>query len=349
MIAAFGFQRARHIARYPQIPHSPSPMIYCPTCAVAVADVAASGRSEGVCPKCRYRYGAITGRVAQSYTKQIPHVSATRTRLACELRIDRPDGTRAMVEFRIPGGEDQVNVRQGDSVTVVYTMRGDAFEAVVSITNNTTRTSYDIARPDGGSKAKAAVWGAALAMVALPWATAAVAPALTALIVATAGIGCYFVIERATSLRVKRGSPAAASAGRDAGFLEKKQELLALRDEQLDSSRHNEGLRTRLVSLIGKMRSVGDELYASRIKQAQAAIDILDQLISLDEASLDEYAKTITMIEIEQESLAVTESMTDEAAGMLAERLATLDEVLEQNADLRLQLEANEEVQRLLS
>ena len=117
----------------------------------------------------------------------------------------------------------------------------------------------------------------------------------------------------------------------------------------LDSGRHNAGLRTRLVSLIGKMRSVGDELYASRIKQAQAAIDILDQLISLDEASLDQYAKTITMIEIEQESLAVTESMTDEAAGMIAERVATLDEVLEQNADLRLQLEANAEVQRLLS
>ena len=64
---------------------------------------------------------------------------------------------------------------------------------------------------------------------------------------------------------------------------------------------------------------------------------------------MDEYAKTITMLEIEQESLAVTESMTDEAAGMIAERMATLDEVLEQNADLRLQLEANEEVQRLLS
>ena len=101
--------------------------------------------------------------------------------------------------------------------------------------------------------------------------------------------------------------------------------------------------------MIEKMQSVGDELYASRIKQAQAAIDILDQPISLDGASLDEYAKTITMIEIEQESLAVTESMTDEAAGMIAERMATLDEVLERNADLRLQLEANEEVQRLLS
>ncbi len=37
------------------------------------------------------------------------------------------------------------------------------------------------------------------------------------------------------------------------------------------------------------------------------------------------------------------------AAGMIAERMATLDGVLEQNADLRLQLEANEEVQRLLN
>lgn len=97
------------------------------------------------------------------------------------------------------------------------------------------------------------------------------------------------------------------------------------------------------------MQSVGDELYSSRIEQAKAAIDIVDQLISLDEASLDEYAKTITMLEIEQESLAVTESMSAEASGMIADRLATLDGVLERNADLRRLLDANEEVQRLLN
>lgn len=97
------------------------------------------------------------------------------------------------------------------------------------------------------------------------------------------------------------------------------------------------------------MQSVGDELYSSRIEQAKAAIDIVDQLISLDEASLDEYAKTITMLEIEQESLAVTESMSAEASGMIADRLATLDGVLVRNADLRRLLDANEEVQRLLN
>jgi len=126
-------------------------MIHCPICQAVVADVTASGRSEGVCPKCRYRYGAIYGRVGQSYTKQISHYPSPTggTRLACELRIDRPDGGRALVEFEIPAGEDQFNVREGDSVTVVFIMKGAAFEAVVSVTNNTTRTSFDIARPGG--------------------------------------------------------------------------------------------------------------------------------------------------------------------------------------------------------
>lgn len=50
-----------------------------------------------------------------------------------------------------------------------------------------------------------------------------------------------------------------------------------------------------------------------------------------------------------RESLAVTESMTAEAAGMIADRMATLEEVVEQNADLKRLLEANEEVQRLLN
>ncbi len=330
-------------------------MIYCPICKTVVADVTSLGRSEGVCPKCLYKYGAITGRVTQSYSKQIASPArgsnATRTRFACELRIERSDGGMHIVDFETPGGEGQVNVREGDSATVVYTMRGDAFEEVVAVVNNTTQSSFDVARPDGKVKTRAA--GTAAAMAAVGFFVSAILfspePGWSFLAAAVAGIVSYFVVEGRSSLRVKRGSSAVELAGRHAGFLEKKQELLALRDDQLGSSRRNARLRTRLVSLIEKMQSVGDELYASRIKQAQAAIDIVDQLISLDEASLGQYAKTITMLEIEQESLAVTQSMTDEAAGMIAERMATLDGVLAQNADLRLQLEANEEVQRLLN
>jgi len=330
-------------------------MIYCPICKTVVADVTSLGRSEGVCPKCLYKYGAITGRVAQSYSKQIASPArgsnATKIRFACELRIERPDGGMHIVDFETPGGEGQVNVREGDSATVVYTMRGDAFEEVVAVVNNTTQSSFDVARPDGKVKTRAA--GTAAAMAAVGFFVSAILfspePGWSFLAAAVAGIVSYFVVEGRSSLRVKRGSSAVELAGRHAGFLEKKQELLALRDDQLGSNRRNARLRTRLVSLIEKMQSVGDELYASRIKQAQAAIDIVDQLISLDEASLGQYAKTITMLEIEQESLAVTQSMTDEAAGMIAERMATLDGVLAQNADLRLQLEANEEVQRLLN
>jgi hypothetical protein len=64
---------------------------------------------------------------------------------------------------------------------------------------------------------------------------------------------------------------------------------------------------------------------------------------------LEQYSKSITMIEIEQESLAVSDAMTDESALMIADRMATLDQVKKENADLRIQLEANEEVRRLLS
>mgnify|MGYP001072466097 CR=1 FL=1 len=81
-------------------------MICCPMCDVAVADVTASGRSEGVCPKCRYTYSAISGRVAQIYTKQISPATPASTRLAYELRIERNDGGTTMVEFA--ADEDQV-------------------------------------------------------------------------------------------------------------------------------------------------------------------------------------------------------------------------------------------------
>ena len=228
-------------------------------------------------------------------------------------------------------------------------MKGDVYN-VVSVTNNTTRTSFDIARPGGRIKERPAIVATAAGIILFFTAATLTASPLTALLIAAASaVTSYFVVEGATTMRVKKGSPAATLAARHAGYLEKKQELLDFRDGQRESSRHNAGLRTRLVSLIEKMRSVDGDLYGSRITQAEAAIDILDKLISLDEASLEQYAKTITMIEIERESFAVTESMTAEAAGMIADRMATLEEVVEQNADLKRLLEANEEVQRLLN
>ena len=191
-------------------------MIYCPICQVAVADVTSSGLSEGVCPRCLYRYGAITGQVVESVKRRIPH--PTRTRLAWELRINRPDGARSLVEFEIPGGEDRVIAREGDSVTVVYTKRGDAFEAVVSVTNNTTRTSSPIVHPAGEARKKAARWAAIVATPILFLGAAAVPPGMALLIAATSGFASYLAIESATSLRVKKGSPAVALAARDAGL-----------------------------------------------------------------------------------------------------------------------------------
>lgn len=331
-------------------------MVYCPICAVPVSDFAASGRAEGVCPKCRYRYGAVTGRVAQSYSQEVPLRRGTahtggRHKRAYEFRIDRPDGGKEIVEFEIPGGEDRISVREGDSITVVYAMKDDAFDCVVSVVNNTTRSAALVARPGRRVREVAAMSAVVIAIVWFFVAAAQFSATLPMALLAAAasGLSSYLAIEGVTSARVKKGASAAVLARRHAGFLEKKVELLALRDEQLDSGRHNAGLRTRLLTLIEKMRSVGDELYTSRIGQAEAAVDLLDQLIELDEASLEQYSKTVTMLEIEHESLSVSESMTDEAEGLIADRLATLDVVIKQNADLRLRLEANEEVQRLLS
>jgi hypothetical protein len=339
--------------------HSPEPpldMIYCPLCALPVADHTASGRTDGVCPKCRYRYGFLTGRVTHRFAKQITvrrpkGGESGRFRWAYEFRLDRADGVSEIVQFHISGDEDRINLQLGDSATVGYAMKGDTMDRIVSVVNDSTLTSFTVARPGSNARAVAIMLSVATAGGVFAVSAAQLAATLSAslFLAVIAGVPSFFIFDRLVSSRVPKGDPRAIRALRNAEFFSKKEALLALQTEHRRSSNRNAELRTRLVSLTGKMRSVGDELYATRMKQAQEAIDLLDRLIELDAATLDQYAKSITMIEIEQESLSVSEAMTDETAGVIAERMATLDEVQRQNAELQRLLEANEEVQRLLA
>jgi hypothetical protein len=279
-----------------------------------------------------------------------PYEGTKRYRQAYEFRLERPDGTGEVVQFEIAGDQDRIRIHEGDSGTVVYSMKGESFDRIVSIVNNTTMTSFEVARAGRSERHAAIVISMVIAGVAFIVAAAPLAATFGASLAAAlfAGAPSYFVLDSLISPRVKKNHPEALRAARNAEFYTQKETLLALREEHIGSSRSHSELRTRLLSLASKMRSVGDDLYASRIEQVQAGIDLLDRLIALDAATLEQYSKSITMIEIEQESLAVSEDMTDETVGMLASRLATLEEVQGQNAELQRQLEANEEVQRLL-
>jgi hypothetical protein len=329
-------------------------MIYCPRCSVPVADHTASGRSGGVCPKCRYRYGSLSGTITHRFVKQIVVGRQTGTRpgrykQAYEFRLKRPDGASGVVEFQIGGSEDRINLWEGDAATVLYSMKGETFNRIVSVVNDTTMTSFDVARPGGKERTTALVLSMIVAGASIvAGAQFGMTLGVTLLIALGTGASSFYAVSHLISSRAGKRSPEAVRARGNAEFFAKKEQLLALRDEHLLSGRNNEELRTRLLSLRDKMRSVGDELYASRLEQAQDAINLLDRVITLDAATLEQYSKSITMIEIEQESLSVSDAITTETAGLIEERMATLDEVRRQNAELHRQLEANEEVQRLL-
>ena len=107
----------------------------------------------------------------------------------------------------------QVNLGKDEAATEIYTIKGDAHE-VVSVTNNTTRTSFEIARPGSRLKEQAAKWAMAIAAILSLASTAvfSLSFGVALLMGVTSVAAAYLSIERATSPRVRRGSPAAALA-----------------------------------------------------------------------------------------------------------------------------------------
>lgn len=97
------------------------------------------------------------------------------------------------------------------------------------------------------------------------------------------------------------------------------------------------------------MLEVGRSLYASRIATMERAIQLLTQQCDQNQRLLATYRDTIQILEIEYETSQVAAHLPDAAQNLLWERMEELKAIEAQNKNLRLQVEANAEVQQLRS
>jgi hypothetical protein len=108
----------------------------------------------------------------------------------------------------------------------------------------------------------------------------------------------------------------------------------------------------RLLEEIGDlqhmMRDVDPELYRERIERLEAAQRLLEKQIRIERELAEEYEKARRILEVEMETERLVGRLEQEVVERITERLAELDATREANRELRFQLEANEEVERLL-
>jgi hypothetical protein len=83
----------------------------CPKCNASLGEIGPAGILEAVCARCHYKFQVLKGRLPDRYE---------------------------VLSICTNGEADQVPVRQGDTVSFVYTMHGDRREDLLFVTDHTT-------------------------------------------------------------------------------------------------------------------------------------------------------------------------------------------------------------------
>jgi hypothetical protein len=329
-------------------------MINCPNCGKPLGEIPPSGVLVAMCGNCRFKFEARRGIVTGFHTERITvrertHEHSASYRRTFLIRLELPSGRVEEIGHESAHDDDIMHLQRGDRIAVIYTMRRERREELVTVVNYTTGAQVTIARP--GSKSAgwsmmgglfvAVVGAIVIAPIGLPmWVMLGAGGA--------AGIGAFMGLR--SWLR-----PVHEIAADERHELEVEQSLLEHKS-QLDTARERvrgdrggrAALRARLVALQEKMRAVNLPAYVPRIEAIGSALRTLDEQIALDDRLLAEYDRTIKIVEIEHETASAGMAMSDDVSAVLLAQREELRTIEETQAELARQLSANVEVEQLL-
>lgn len=269
----------------------------------------------------------------------------------------RPDEHLETLEFRQAGKEDLLPFHTGDRVLVLMLLRGDPHPQVLSITNCTTGREYPVHRlfkPLHQVLTLPRIIGlgvgiAVYVILLAPFPNSSAAGKLLAMILA----GASGVVSAAYAKQYLQPeefiTPEQRQRVQEQNLLIQK-EALERRVQQLhlDQQSHQDVIE-QMQALQAQMLEVGRSLYAGRIATMERAIQLLNQQCDQDQQLLTAYRETIQMLGIEYETSQVAAHLPDAAQNLLLGRMEELKAIEAQTQNLRLQIEANEEVQQLRS
>jgi hypothetical protein len=90
-------------------------------------------------------------------------------------------------------------------------------------------------------------------------------------------------------------------------------------------------------------------MYATRLERLKDADRLLWKQAQMERSLINGYWKAVAMIEIEIESYAVADSVSEDAIGRIDAKIAELDALKEEIQDRERELEANDELERFLA
>jgi hypothetical protein len=325
----------------------------CPKCNASLGEVGPSGILEEVCSNCHYKFQVLKGRLADRSSQIVTIRRETRGQRAeyqreYELRLDLPDRFEVL-SLCTNGEADQIPVRKGDTVSFVHTMKGDRREDLLSVTDHTTGEVFRLGTIGESARKRAALVALLLGIGTAIFSQIAGASG-TFIIVAAVIVTVVSAIVLFRTLAPVQSLPedALAALATRQGLLEKKRQMMLQRDDIQSDLREKSATIVRLRELQDKMRSVGLRAYESRIETMERAIATLGSQVALDEKLIAAYARNIAMIEIEYETGDAAAALTTDVGAEMSSRFDELRLLEAEHADLSRELEANDEVERLL-
>jgi hypothetical protein len=272
-----------------------------------------------------------------------------------EFRITTPSRHLKVLKFSLPGEEDRVPARPGDRISVLYSGQGNVIRKLFAIHNHTNGRSYQPPKPIPSPRHLVATRGmvASAALGAVVFGGLEVL-ALPGIVGALALYAWSHWTDRA-ELSTPALHPDNALESRLLGeqhLAQQHQQLASRVDELHQEDMTNRDLIRRLRSLREKMLKVDASLYGTRVGQIEKAIRLLQMRLQHNDQLVGRYAEAMNLIDIELETASLADQLPNgydfnDLNGDLFTKLEELKTIEARNRDLRLQLEANEEVRRL--
>ena len=169
--------------------------------------------------------------------------------------------------------------------------------------------------------------------------------------ISTIGIGFVTAFALKAVERRRDALPAGQSHPQfqlESSMLKRKQELLQRGAEVRRELEHLTMQRGRIQELLDKMEFVGRGLYESRAEALEHGAKALDTQIEAATLLLHEYERLEAMLDIELELSREEELIPADVNQAIAEQEERLQLTLARSEEAKLELEANEEVERML-
>lgn len=327
-------------------------LIHCPACSTAIGNIGSNGTLQAICASCWYKFEAIYGSVAARVSevepvRSLPHLPQ-RYRRRYEFRLSTPQ--EVQLQCSTLGQEDRLPAHLGDRISFLYTLRGEVREALIAVTNHTTDKTYRLSSPGRAALSLAVkisfFSGIPLLLVLLP-------NGVEFPIAMLAAIGSMpvvsVIVAKLKSSKVKIDASQRLRLVAEQKLLGEKVELQQRLAELQQKYSTNQARVYQLISLNQKMLDVGADLYAKRIEKISRAIALLEPQLTQEQHLIDQYTRTIKMVEIELETSQAVEQLpeAEDFMSMIFVQLNELRTIDQKNQQLRSQVEADEEVRSL--